>query len=344
METESQKKYDGKGLTGLTNLGNTCFMNSTIQCLSHTYELNNFLEKEEYKKKLNRVPDSLVLWEYDKLLKVMWSENCVISPGGFLHSIQRIARIKDAAVFTGFQQNDTSEFLQFIIDCFHNSIKREVKMTISGSIVTSQDKLAVKCYEMMRNMYKKDYSEMLELFYGIHVSVVKSLDSEYENITPEPFFNLQLELPNNNKNPTIIECIDEYTQKEILDEEIEIETANEKNKERCTRTLSFWSLPKILIITLKRFNNNNRKDQRLVNFEYDLDMTKCVKGYKEEKQLYELYGICNHSGGTRGGHYTSFVKNANNKWYLFNDTKVIEIKNLNKLNTPQAYCFFYRKK
>ena len=66
-------------------------------------------------------------------------------------------------------------------------------MTISGSIVTSQDKLAVKCYEMMRNMYKKDYSEMLELFYGIHVSVVKSLDSEYENITPEPFFNLQLE-------------------------------------------------------------------------------------------------------------------------------------------------------
>ena len=125
METGEKKQFVGKGLTGLTNLGNTCFMNSTIQCLSHTYELNNFLLKEDYKKKLNRVPDSLVLWEYDKLRDVMWSENCIISPGGFLHSIQRIARIKDAAVFTGFQQNDVAEFLQFIIDCFHNSIKRE---------------------------------------------------------------------------------------------------------------------------------------------------------------------------------------------------------------------------
>ena len=73
-------------------------------------------------------------------------------------------------------------------------------------------------------------------------------------------------------------------------------------------------------------------------------MTKYVKGYKEATQVYELYGICNHSGGTRGGHYTSFVKNANGKWYLFNDTKVIEVKNLDKLRTPQAYCFFYRKK
>ena len=340
METGEKKQFVGKGLTGLTNLGNTCFMNSTIQCLSHTYELNNFLLKEDYKKKLNRVPDSLVLWEYDKLRDVMWSENCIISPGGFLHSIQRIARIKDAAVFTGFQQNDVAEFLQFIIDCFHNSIKREVKMTISGSIVTSQDKLAVKCYEMMRNMYKKDYSEMLELFYGIHVSVIKSLESDYENITPEPFFNLQLELPNNNKNPTILDCVEKYTQKEILDQKIKVKDKEETS----SKTISFWSLPKILIITLKRFNNNNRKDQRLVNFEHDLDMTKYVKGYKEEPQLYDLYGICNHSGGTRGGHYTSFVKNANGKWYLFNDTKVIEVKNLVKLRTPQAYCFFYRKK
>ena len=50
-------------------MGNTCFMNSTLQCLSHTYELNNFLNKEKYKNKLNKIPESLILWEWDNLRK-----------------------------------------------------------------------------------------------------------------------------------------------------------------------------------------------------------------------------------------------------------------------------------
>ena len=149
------KEYNNMGLTGLTNLGNTCFMNSVLQCLSHTYELNDFLSTEEYKKKLNRVPDSLILWEWDKLRKLMWSENCVIQPGGFLQAVQRVARIKDLALFTGFLQNDAEEFLRFIIDCFHNSLKREVKMSISGNANTNQDNTAVACYKMMVNMYTK---------------------------------------------------------------------------------------------------------------------------------------------------------------------------------------------
>jgi ubiquitin C-terminal hydrolase len=57
---------------------------------------------------------------------------------------------------------------------------------------------------------------------------------------------------------------------------------------------------------------------------------------------YELYGVCNHSGGVMGGHYTAYVKNANNKWYHFNDTSVSEVGVQESIISPKAYVLFYR--
>ena len=338
-------EYENKGLTGLCNLGNTCFLNSTLQCLSHTYELNVFLDKtkDNFKDRMNRVPESLILWEWDKLRKLMWSENCVIQPGGFLQSVQRVARIKDLALFTGFLQNDAEEFLRFIIDCFHNSLKREVKMTISGKAKTEQDETARACYKMMQNMYRKEYSEFIQLFYGIHVSTVTSLESEYANITPEPFFNLQVEIGN---TKTLEGCIRNYTHEEILEHKIDVSDEGEiKKLERGKKKIEFWNLPDILVITLKRFDKSGKKNKVFIDFPLtNLNLSNYVIGYDKDTYKYDLYGICNHSGGTRGGHYTSFIKNANDKWYLFNDTNVIEMTDINKIKSPQAYCFFYRKK
>lgn len=336
-------EYKDKGLTGLANLGNTCFINTTLQCLSHTYELNKFLDTD-YSSKLNK-DKCTILEEYNELRKLMWSENCIISPGKFLKSVHTIARKKDRDIFTGFAQNDLPEFLFFIIECFHEALEREVNMEIKGTSENDKDDLAIKCYTMMKNMYSKEYSEVLKLFYGIHVSsIYLQSNNKRTSITPEPFFLINLPIPDK-PSVSLRDCFDLYTHMEELDEDNALIDEKTKEKQLIKRQIMFFTLPDILIIDLKRFNNMNRKNQSLIDVPLkNLNLSSYVNGYNKKSYVYDLFGVCNHSGSVMGGHYTATVKNANNKWYVFNDRSVSELQDESKVITNKAYCLFYRKK
>ena len=340
------KKYANKGLTGLANLGNTCYINSCIQLLSNTYELNDFLFDNNYKKKLNKKIDSLLLIEYHDLLNLIWKENCTISPERFIKSIHKVSEIKNKEIFTGYAQNDMPEFLFFVIDCFHTSLSRKVNMVIEGNPINEKDKLAVSCFETIKQMYSNEYSEIWNLFYGLHISQIINLEkNQVISSKPEPYFIINLPIPEDNKSPSLMDCFDLYIKGEILegDNAYFYEEINKKINVR--KNIVFWSFPSILVIDIKRFNYLNRKNQILVSFPLEnLDLSKYVVGYDKNKYVYDLYGICNHSGNVLGGHYTSFVKNQNGKWYHYNDTNVTEITNLNLLVSPKAYCFFYRRR
>ena len=104
-------KYKNKGLSGLANLGNSCYINSCMQIISHTYELNNILEDGKYKRVLNEISDSVITLEWDKLRELLWNANCVVAPYGFIKSVRKIAEIKDRDIFIGSAQNDLPEFL-----------------------------------------------------------------------------------------------------------------------------------------------------------------------------------------------------------------------------------------
>lgn len=338
------EKYENKGITGLANLGNSCYINSCMQVLSHTYELNEFLKEDKFLEKLNECPDSIILIEWNKLKNLMWSENCTVAPYGFFKCIQQISIKKNMNMFGGFSQNDLPEFLGFIIDCFHTSILREVNMSISGNIINDTDKLAKACYEMIKNIHSKSYSEMLDMFYGVHVSLLTDVNNnEILSLTPEPFCILSLPIPNK-KDITLFDCLDYYCQIEKLEGDNAWYNENTKQKQNVHKSIVFWNLPNILIIDLKRFTNINRKICNDINIPLiDVDFSKYIKGYNSNTYIYDLYGVCNHIGNCNGGHYTSFVKNANNKWYEFNDTFVNETEE-NKIISNKSYCLFYRKK
>jgi ubiquitin C-terminal hydrolase len=216
-------------------------------------------------------------------------------------------------------------------------------------------------------MYAKEYSEIWSLFYGVHVSQILSIAeksvalsiaeksvalseaiSEKEILlsqTPEPFYMVHLSIPPGNKSPTLRDCFDHYVEGELMEGDNAWFNEKTGKKEDVKRSIAFWSFPTILALDIKRFNSRGMKNQVLVNFPLDdLDLSSYVIGYKKESYVYECYGICNHSGGTMGGHYTAFVKNANGKWYHYNDPLVKDVQNLAELITPKAYCLFYRKK
>ena len=341
-----KETYKNKGLSGLANLRNTCFINSCVQIISHTYELNNILDNENTLKRIKNKCDSALLIEWNNLRKLLWENNCIISPNKFIKTIQKVAEIKQIDIFTGYSQNDISEFLLFIIDCFHNSLSREIKMNISGRPENQTDELAIKCFDMIKKMYTKEYSEIWNLFYGIHVSEIISLETAKTlQQTPEPYFMIDLPIPSNNKTPTLMDCFNLYVEGEELKDENAWYDENTKEKINIKKKILFWSFPNILVIDFKRFNARNQKNQIFIDFPLDnLDLSEYVLGYKKKSYIYELYGICNHTGSVFGGHYTSYVKNANGKWYHFNDTNVTEVSLLNAIISAKAYVLFYRKK
>ena len=286
--------------------------------------------------------DSLILTEWIELKNLMWSNNGTVSPNKFVFNVHELAKKKNKEIFTGWAQNDMSEFLLFVIDCMHNSISRGINMKIIGNIENSTDKMATECYEMLRSIYQKEYSEIMNLYYGIYVSIIASKDGQIEHtVKPENFFILDLPIPGQ-ETPSIYDCFNTFTSREIL--EGENSWLNEKTgqKEDIQKYFTFWNFPKILVITFKRFSPCGKyKKQTKIDFPLEnLDLSKYISGYNPKQYVYDLFGVCNHFGNVYGGHYTSFVLNSKKEWIHFNDTNVEIINSPESVITPMAYCLF----
>jgi len=159
------------------------------------------------------------------------------------------------------------------------------------------------------------------------------------SVNAEPFLILDLPIPFTDKT-TLVDCIKQYIAPEQLTGENAWYNENTKLKEDVIKQICFWSFPNILIISLKRFTD---EEKTFIDFPLvDLDLYPYVNGYKEERCIYDLYAVANHYGNINGGHYTAFVKGGG-VWIHYDDKHTSFIDET-QIVSPNAYCLFYTKR
>lgn len=325
-------------MSGLFNLGNTCYLNTTLQCLFHTPPLTQFVLQLQ---RVKQTDVSVLLAAFQQLLKQQQQQNpsSPINPETFvklsaLLSFQ-LHQTKGGEVFVIGQQHDMVEYLQFLFDCFHEALSYPVQMQITAHPQNKLDQLMVSSLQVWEQFFSKEYSIIVEQFTGQYLSVTHTVNQSDFSEMFDPFSILTLPLPLHKVPLTLYDCLDLF----VTSEEMVIDNVK-KNK-----TMLLWKLPNILIIHLKRFHNGMRKITSFVDIPFALNLSKYCKGYDQFKAQYDLYAVGNHSGGLNGGHYYATCKDPTtptSSWFVYNDNIVSSISSENVI-TPNAYCLFYQR-
>ena len=341
------------GQSGLTGDNNTCFLNAAVQVLLHSSHIRNyFIDVDDgkgvapYKNSINRKKnESQFVKEFAKLVNGMWEERCTCRPRFFLESFYKLA-----TDFTIGEQNDAQEALSAILDMLHIGLSSEYEFEVSGECKTPLDKLMVESIKQLHVSFNKEYSDILNMTVGQHMSVITSDESDNEELSRTffPFTILNLSISDNDGNgySTLYECFDYYVKPESLTGDNKYRHPKTNKLTNVTKEIGFWKLPSMLIIALKRFSLVNSKLDNVIDFPINnLEMSKYTHGYdKYGESTYMLSSIINHHGGTSGGHYTASCKNHDDNWYNFDNRTVTPIKDTSSLITSAAYILIYSRK
>ncbi|XP_064651621.1 ubiquitin carboxyl-terminal hydrolase 2-like [Lineus longissimus] len=342
--------FDSCGLVGLRNLGNTCFMNSILQCLSNTKPLLEFCANEDYIMDINTSSSHMkgvLVKAYANLMKDIWkkgrsSGTGYVSPTSFKSSIQRFA-----PRFVGYNQQDAQEFLRYLLEGLHEDVNRVPKRPKPEPPNEKEEDLmrdGDKALLYWKRYIRMDYSKIVDIFVGQLKSTLKCTDCGYCSTTFDPFWDLSLPIPKRSTSVNLEDCIKLFTQEEVLDGDEKPTCARCKGRRRCTKSFSMQKFPKILVLHLKRFSQERYRGKLTtsVNFPLkDLDLSPFTADKSVGGGKYNLYAVSNHSGTTYSGHYTAYCKHPyTGDWHEYNDSRVHPYS-ARSVSSSEGYVLFY---
>ena len=369
-EEKEEEEVKKPILIGLNNIGATCFMNSTLQCLSQTKSLTDYFLNE---KNTDRIINNNIYIQnknelqlspaYLDLIKKLWDKNGPksFSPSNFMSVIEKLNPL-----FKKGQAGDSKDFIIFILEQLHKELKSPLNGINQIDIPLNQyDR--VNAFNYFFNDFKKECSIISDSFFGFNETTNECLNCKniynmnglsnpicynygifnciifpLEEVKNLKNINIQNNL---NNTVTIYDCF-YYNQKS--------EMFTGENRNYCNickqlydsiYTTNIFTGPNNLILILNRGKGNifNVK----LEFSEIIDISQFVMQKDRPQIFYSLYGVITHIGQSGpNAHFVASCKSAiDNKWYRFNDAFVNPITNIQKeiieFGTP--YILFYQK-
>ncbi|XP_028172565.1 ubiquitin carboxyl-terminal hydrolase 36 [Ostrinia furnacalis] len=303
---------------GMQNVGNTCYLNSTLQALFHVPALANWLVSESgHAEKCNQQEACVICGMRATLMATQKSGGAPIKPWQVYSKLRLICRH-----LTPGRQEDAHEFLRYLVEAME-------KCYLSRFV--NSDKL---------DQYSKETTPMNQILGGYLRSTVRCLACHHLSTTYQHFQDLLLDI---RKHSTLDEALDSFFSRERLEDlGYKCEACNKKVS--ATKQFFIERAPMVLCIALKRFSLTGGKLSKHVQFRKKITLNKYIYNKNNNQQLsYKLVSLVTHLGPSQNcGHYTAIGQAPNSNYYQFDDSCVRPLP-LSAVLGTNAYIMFFEK-
>ncbi|CAA0808455.1 Ubiquitin carboxyl-terminal hydrolase 25 [Striga hermonthica] len=329
----SLKRKYGSPPLGLRNLGNTCYLNSVLQCLTYTPPLANFCLRFlhssvcDSKKEKRECPFCIL---ERRIALSLNSEAVVDAP----LKINRCLRIY-AEHFRAGRQEDAHEFLRYVIDACHNTCLRLKKLqqqqqrgktgASNGGDISGSTETVVK-----------------EIFGGALQSQVKCLSCGAESNKVDDIMDISLDILHSG---SLKEALQKFFQPEVLDGNNKYKCDSCERLVAARKQMTILQAPNVLVIQLKRFEGlfGGKVDKPIAFDEALVLSSHMCKESKDQYPEYGLFGTIVHSGfSPDSGHYYAYIKDATGRWFCCNDSYV-SVSTLQEVLSEKVYMLFFSR-
>jgi ubiquitin C-terminal hydrolase len=318
---------------GLQNLGQTCYMNSSLQCLANIDIFSELLLN--YFKFLIQNTETFTYAYVSLLSQLKTSKEKFLNPASFKSKLDKFNPL-----FEGNNASDAKDLILFILQRLHLELKPP-KQISNGQMNFQLQEMISQNDEKSRENFFKDFNSSISFvsftFHGIFKIELKCFNCKKIKYSYQTFNMLTFILKNIKEYKLKGIGIGDYNGIDIFDafeNDRKIETLEGENMIYCnycqgsypgSTQQQIFSLPPVLIIVLNRGKNNQDFNDKF-NFPEVLDLNNFVITNDNKYKRFFLCGIITHLGeSSSSGHFICYCRNdLNDPFVCYNDTQVVD--------------------